>query len=350
MTDLLTAEQAAERLNIKPATLYSYVSRGFIRTQPDPADPRRRFYRTEDIERLAQRRTADLAPGEAAIPSLFEAVGQDAAKLASRETFERSAAVLWGMNAGRAESLFRQPLPPVAPESAGLPVLPALMTALAAESAYDVRAYDASTDGQAMTGARILRLMADVLAGGVGEGRIAERLAAAWRGDSRLFDAALILLADEEHPVTAGGRQVERAQRLTPYGVVLRGLALLGGSLQADQSAAAALLREVGLPGRAHAVVARRLQHGLGLPGFIPAPNDDPTGHRRTGALLDLMRSAYPDGVDIVESVIGAARYALSARPGVTFALAALEVAGRLPDGAGLGLLALGRSAAWLRP
>lgn len=350
MNDLLTAEQAAERLNIKPATLYSYVSRGLVRTQPDPTDPRRRFYRAEDIERLEQRRSADPTPGETPIPSLFEAVGQDAAKLSARETFERAAALLWGVGAGRAELLFRQPLPPVAPESAGLPVLPALMTALAAESAYDMRAYDASPDGQGMTGARILRLMADVLAGGVGEGRMAERLAAAWRGDARTFDAVLILLTDEEHPVTAGGRQAERAQRLTPYGVTLRGLALLGGALQADQSAAAALVREVGVPGRAHAVVARRLQHGLGLPGFIPAPNDDPTGHRRTSALLDLMRSAYPDGVDIVEAVIGAARYALSARPGITFALAALEVVGRLPDGAGLGLLALGRSAAWLRP
>ena len=51
----ITTEQALERLGTKPQTLYANVSRGRIAAKPDPADPRRRLYSTEDIDRLANR-------------------------------------------------------------------------------------------------------------------------------------------------------------------------------------------------------------------------------------------------------------------------------------------------------
>ena len=41
MTEWLTREQALERLNVRPQTLYAYVSRGRIGMKPDDADPRR---------------------------------------------------------------------------------------------------------------------------------------------------------------------------------------------------------------------------------------------------------------------------------------------------------------------
>ena len=37
---LLTAESAADRLGVSRATLYAYVSRGFVRAHPAPDDPR----------------------------------------------------------------------------------------------------------------------------------------------------------------------------------------------------------------------------------------------------------------------------------------------------------------------
>ena len=37
---MLTAEEAATRLGISMATLYAYVSRGLIRSFPDPDNPR----------------------------------------------------------------------------------------------------------------------------------------------------------------------------------------------------------------------------------------------------------------------------------------------------------------------
>src|SRR2546423_1257665 len=47
----LTARETAERLGIKRDTLYAYVSRGLLRSQPIPGS-RERGYRTEEVEPL----------------------------------------------------------------------------------------------------------------------------------------------------------------------------------------------------------------------------------------------------------------------------------------------------------
>src|ERR1041384_7274049 len=50
----LSASEGAGRLNVSLPTLYAYVSRGMIRSEPGSGRERR--YRAEDIERLIQRR------------------------------------------------------------------------------------------------------------------------------------------------------------------------------------------------------------------------------------------------------------------------------------------------------
>jgi citrate synthase len=51
---LLSAREAAALLGIKPATLYSYVSRGLLESVPGPS-ARERRYRRDDVERLLAR-------------------------------------------------------------------------------------------------------------------------------------------------------------------------------------------------------------------------------------------------------------------------------------------------------
>ncbi len=53
--DLMTREEVLARLNIKPATLYSYVSRGLIGTAPHD-DGRRSLYMRADVERVGSRK------------------------------------------------------------------------------------------------------------------------------------------------------------------------------------------------------------------------------------------------------------------------------------------------------
>ena len=54
MTEFLTAAQAAERLGVKPATLYAYVSRGVLR-RDRAADGRSSLFDSREVERLARR-------------------------------------------------------------------------------------------------------------------------------------------------------------------------------------------------------------------------------------------------------------------------------------------------------
>jgi citrate synthase len=52
----LSAREASAELAISQATLYAYVSRGLIRSEPS-ADSRSHRYRAEDIRTLKERRT-----------------------------------------------------------------------------------------------------------------------------------------------------------------------------------------------------------------------------------------------------------------------------------------------------
>src|SRR5919109_755607 len=57
----LSAREAAAELAISPATLYAYVSRGLIRSEPSP-DSRSHRYRAEDIRGLKERRAPSVEP------------------------------------------------------------------------------------------------------------------------------------------------------------------------------------------------------------------------------------------------------------------------------------------------
>src|SRR4051812_50069577 len=75
----LSAREASAELAISQATLYAYVSRGLIRSEPSP-DSRSHRYRAEDVRGLKERRGA--APGAggvggfaAALPPLGFSIG-----------------------------------------------------------------------------------------------------------------------------------------------------------------------------------------------------------------------------------------------------------------------------------
>src|ERR1700689_2389963 len=114
MTDWLSAEEALTRLRVRPQTLYAYVSRGRLRAEPDPAEPRRSRYRASDVAALAERKArgrkaADVAVGAIAWgePVLASAIttvrdgrlyyrGRDAVRLAETATLEEAARLLRG--------------------------------------------------------------------------------------------------------------------------------------------------------------------------------------------------------------------------------------------------------------
>jgi citrate synthase len=60
---LISAQEAARRLGVKPATLYAYVSRELLRSAPGPDSRSRRYY-AEDVERLRRSRHAGPRTGK----------------------------------------------------------------------------------------------------------------------------------------------------------------------------------------------------------------------------------------------------------------------------------------------
>lgn len=67
--DFIHRDEALAHLNIKAATLYSYVSRGMIRSIPQ-ADPRKSLYSRADVERLGIRSRGKLGRAAAAESSM----------------------------------------------------------------------------------------------------------------------------------------------------------------------------------------------------------------------------------------------------------------------------------------
>src|ERR1700734_409786 len=119
MTDWISAGEAAARLGIKPASLYSYVSRGVL-TPRRGDDGRASLFDAAEIDGLARRGRPRRAPGvsELVIESELTEIsqdrlrfrGHDAIALATSRSFEDVAGMLWTGSFGDA-AVAGAPLP-----------------------------------------------------------------------------------------------------------------------------------------------------------------------------------------------------------------------------------------------
>ncbi|HYJ94115.1 MAG TPA: citrate synthase, partial [Vicinamibacterales bacterium] len=64
------AGDAARLLKVSRTTLYAYVSRGYVRSQPTPGPARDRLYSRDDVDRLRRQTEARRDPDKAAARSL----------------------------------------------------------------------------------------------------------------------------------------------------------------------------------------------------------------------------------------------------------------------------------------
>src|SRR5258708_18801278 len=131
----ISAREAAALLTTRAAPLYSYVSRGLVRSDEAPGDPRRRLYHAADIEGLVRQKQRGRKPGKVAeaaldwgLPVLDSRItlieggrlfyrGQDAARLAETASLETTARLLW--DCGAADP-FAAPMPAMPPSWATL--------------------------------------------------------------------------------------------------------------------------------------------------------------------------------------------------------------------------------------
>ncbi|MGY2930883.1 citrate synthase [Bradyrhizobium sp. GM6.1] len=367
----LSAREAAAELAISPATLYAYVSRGLVRSEPTP-DSRKNRYRAEDVRALKERRVpspeprglrsfdADLPVMDTEISTITEegAIyrGVNCVDLAENDTLEHTATLLWDVSG--VDPFAPDNFPAVSDEMRliaqaarrAAPIDRAIAV-LALASSADPRAFTRAHDGRAMVGARIVRLLvATMLNTEPSAEPLHQQIASAWAPDNKhaadLIRRALVLLAEHELNASTFTARCAASTGLNLYDSVIAGLAALkgpkhgGAGVLASQLVKALVDREDVEP-----MVRERVALGERFAGFGHGVYK--RGDRRAQSLLNaLSRAGAPRKFtkEVPERIAEATGELVN----IDYALAVLVHALRLPGGSELALFAMARSVGWI--
>jgi citrate synthase len=365
----IDAGEAARALGVSRATLYAYVSRGFIRSQAAPGVTRERMYSHDDVARLRRRTEERRAPDKAAahalqwgMPVLESSIalidgrtlyyrGVDAAVLARSRSLEEVAALIWSVppDAQRPPDVRRI----AAPRRSSAPFVARAQAMLAAAAADDPLAMDLRPAHVAATGLRIVRLLAMAATGAASAARSVDlTLTRKWGVGARGADvvrAALVLCADHELNVSSFTARCVASAGSHPYAVVIAGLSALEGPKHGGAGARVeAMLESMRRSRPLRAAVSARLRRGETIDGFgHPLYRD---GDPRARLLLDLLGERYASSAEyrFIVEFVRAATAATREQPNLDFALAAIARVLKLPPGSPLMLFAIGRSVGWI--
>ncbi len=324
----LSAREASAELAISPATLYAYVSRGLIRSEPS-LDSRSHRYRAEDVRLLKQRRTpspeprglrsfdADLPVMDSAIATITEDGpiyrGVNCIELAEKDTLEHAATLLWDV-AG-VDPFSRDNCPLVSGE---------------------MRA--------------VVRLVIATMLNGTSSGEpLHLQIAKAWAPDNKhaadLIRRALVLLADHELNASTFTVRCAASTGLNLYDAIIAGLVALKGPKHGGAGVLAAQLVKTLVDGDVAPVIRERVALGERFAGFGHGvyKHGDPRAH----ALLQVLSragAAQKLTTEIPERIAEATGEFVN----IDYALAVLVHTLGLPAGNELVLFAMARTVGWI--
>lgn len=363
-----TAEEAAKRLGVSRNTLYAYVSRGLIRSEPDSRERRTRRYHAQDVERLADSSQVYKAPhaalkktmdwGEPVLDSAITLIGDEdfyyrgesVLALAERGSFEEAISLLWGMPGSQPEQA-DTPLRNLIEDcltltSGNQGPIEKFLEILLALNVRDVKAFGFAQSTTVRAGAIMLDGFLRLVTGRWRTGTIAEDLAGYWQIEETyrdLIDAVLTLVADHELNISAFVARCAASAGCSPYASVAAAThTFFGRRHGGNTERIAGLLGEADGQGSLYAVIASRIRRGDSVPGFGHRLYDvDPRAH--------YLLSRLPDQSGYIKEAMSASEDLLSGQyPTVDFALLLLERGLTLPRGAGVHLFYLGRLAGWI--
>lgn len=387
----LSAEQATAILGVKPQTLYSYVSRGLVRTARSPGR-KTSLYSREDVQSVAYRSrkgNPDLVGGEypmqwgagLVLPTAISSIedrcpryrGHNAVDLArSARTFEDTVELLWA-------GLLPQSSPVWAPvvASASFLQFAAFLPALARQTnsrrllALITEAYTATAGGDAefalgapaLAARQLIQVMIPIV--GLlrpkpvyqclpGAEPLALKLARAGgvapsAEVRRGIDACLVLSADNGLSTSTFAARIAASAGADIFSCVNTALGAFEGlltGLGCDQ-AEDLLARSVSANAYVGAL-RQRLERRELLPGYNSPLY--PQGDARAEFLMDAAvavggRSA---AVRRILDMVQAASAEVGARPGLSIGLIAMSTALRLPGRSPGALMAIARCAGWV--
>ncbi|MEX3007865.1 citrate/2-methylcitrate synthase [Hoeflea sp. TYP-13] len=341
--------EACERLGISRDTLYAYVSRGLVRTIAQPGDARKSLYDRRDIEALLVRKSrgrsrrsvaeSTINWGEPVLISKITRIadgqfyyrGNNAVEMSRSRTLEDILHTLAGV---RSKSPARSKR--VFPLQDGLSPFNRILEMMARQ-AIEHRA----GDGRPRAG-EIMRLTALSAAGcdRCLNVPVHALLAKEWSDDpgaADLLRRALVLCADHELNASTYAARVAASAGASLPAALLAGLSTLSGTGHGGITTRFLDWMDGFASGKTLSL----------QPGDAPPPGFGhplyPDGDPRARELLRHcpMPAAWRDAMRQVNDATGA-------RPSLDFALALLERHLRLPQGAALGIFAVGRTAGWI--
>jgi citrate synthase len=393
-SDYVTAAEATRLLKVKAQTLYTYVSRGLVRSVAQP-DSKERLYYREDIDRVRARGEVRLGHGamaESALrwgqPVINTAIteitpegpryrGESAIELAQRgRSFESVAELLWtGIQhhaplvwehdavpegfAGQLDSLVRRG----ADGATRVPILRTLALATTLLGAAEPSSNEIRR-GTTVPAARQLILTHTACLGYLGpagrlalparEASVAETAARALVGEAlprtvEAVNALLVLCADHELSSATFAARIAASTGAELRACVLAAIAaqsgaLLGGGCDRIEDLIAEARTADELRERLDAVE----RAGSRVPGFniVAYPKGDP----RARALLALAAEVAPanERAQRVAGFIRDAEERFELKPSIEVGLVALCTALDLPPRAAGALWAIGRTAGWI--
>jgi citrate synthase len=408
----LTAVEAAERLGVKPATLYSYVSRGVLQRQQTPEGSRFDPQEVARVARTGRPRRPVAAPGTdddavppgvggpggpdpgpaanprrrgvADDPVFVTAVtlidggrlyyrGEDAVELSRRCSFEAVAGWLWTGEwaPGRAATDGGWVAPARAAEAVdvalggvdpGASPVERYMLAVAAAALTDDLRHDLSPAAVPIVGRSLIATLvgslptqqADPPTHGSISARLWPRLSPLLPTPVRLavLEAALVLSADHELAPSTMAARVAAAFRADPYAVVSSGLGPASGSWYPGSTGAPGevedLLAETATQGAGRAVGARLRRAPGPVHGFGMPLY--PAGDPRGAELLSRLDEigGRPERHAAVRQVVQVGRARGFPEPNVDLGLGALAFCAEMVPGAGQAIATLGKVAGWL--
>ena len=369
---LLDAVEAAAWLGVKPATLYSYVSRGLLTRQKEPGS-RRSLFRPDEVDALRRqshppRPTGEEVTFESAITVLGADRpyyrGVDALTLAGSARYEDVAEWLWTGEPTTTDGGWRSLDHAVRTAARAQATLPSnalpldrlqlIVPALAVTDPLRFTVEPAAVNATART---LIAGMVDALGSTrkATDEPIAVRLFRALSSReptpalSRALEAALVLLADHELAASTVAARVAASVRADPYAVVSAALGVLSGPMHGGASLGVErMLADMADPSEASLVIGDRLRRGERIPG---------AGHTvylhgdgRAGALFDLLRKADRKHPKLLaaQAIMTELRQRGLPEPNIDMAVATLTSMAGMGAGAGEAIFAVARTSGWL--
>jgi citrate synthase len=366
----LSAREASAELAISPATLYAYVSRGLIRSEPSP-DSRSHRYRAEDIRGLKERRTPSVEPHgfksfDPELPVMDSAIatiteqgaiyrGVNCVDLAEKDTLEHAATLLWDVTGVDPFAPDNRPhlsdeMRAIAEAARRAAPIDRAIAVLALATSADPGAFTRAPEGRAMVGARILRLLvATMLSTAPSAEPLHQQIAKAWAPDLKhapdLIRRALVLLADHELNASTFTVRCAASTGLNLYDSIIAGLAALKGPKHGGAGVLASRLVKTLIDQDPEPVIRERVALGERFAGFGHGVYK--RGDPRAMSLLDALTragAARKFTREVPERIAEATGEFVN----IDYALAVLVHSLRLPPGSELALFAMARAVGWI--